>query len=152
MGFHARLGDTDAYGRREIWPLIVERAYTQWKGDLYIGANGGHVTDAMEALTGRQAISKWPAQETFDQFKSDFDSGKPQVVSTPKQWGNFLAITTAAGYQLVASHAYTVQNVYLDENGEKWVQLYNPWGRQQPPPIRFEELASLSDGISTGQV
>src|SRR5436309_12308316 len=31
MGFHARKGDTDVYGRREIWPLIMERAYTQWK-------------------------------------------------------------------------------------------------------------------------
>lgn len=42
----------DTHGRRELWPLVVEKAYARWKGGFHLMGEGGLVEDTLEELTG----------------------------------------------------------------------------------------------------
>ena len=160
--FAARAGQSADYG--EIWPQVIEKAYAQFKkeqmpqlGMLGPGptdaydpiANGGNPAEVIEALTGRPA-QQWdtgllgfasPFDGGYDRVKKEFDSGKNLILSSH----NFSTSGWAAienPYGIVPRHAYTVQNIYTDNDGKKWVQLYNPWGspESQPKPIPFDEV------------
>lgn len=42
----------DPRGRRELWPLLLEKAYARWKGGFDVIGEGGMVEDTLEELTG----------------------------------------------------------------------------------------------------
>jgi hypothetical protein len=162
--FAPRAGNSGDYG--EIWPQIIEKAYAQFKQeqtpqlgmfgpaptDAYDPiANSGNPAEVIEAMTGRPA-EQWdtglmgfasPFDGGFDRVKKEFDAGKNLILGSK----NFMTSGWAAisnPYGIVPAHAYTVQNIYTDNEGKKWVQLYNPWGTpsSQPRPIPFEELTN----------
>lgn len=45
----------DPRGRRELWPLLLEKAYARWKGGFDVIGEGGMVEDTLEELTGEPA-------------------------------------------------------------------------------------------------
>lgn len=143
---HAGMGDKDAAGRGEVWPLIIEKAYAEAKGGYENIRNGGDPSEFMEALTGRTATSYAPmgiiSGVSYDQLKSDFDSGKNIAFCTLPQPQPSLFYSPPLGYNLINSHCYAVQNIYTDANGKRMVQLYNPWGSDHPAPIPFDDLAA----------
>jgi hypothetical protein len=153
---HAKPGDANVFGQREIWPLVLEKAC-----EFYLGGNeaaskdgydmisgGGPSARIMEAIAGRpvksdpegfvdlgisQPIYLGGIQTSYDEMKADFDSGKAIVISTPN-------VPSGLNYNLVPAHVYTVQNVYTDTYGREWVELYNPWGYNQPERIPFDQI------------
>lgn len=162
--FAKRAGQSGDYG--EIWPLIIEKAYAQFKKeqmpqlgllgpsptDVYDPiANGGNPAEVIEALTGRPA-EQWdtgllgfasPFDNGYDRVKKEFDSGKNIILgSRDFNTTGFFAVPNP--YGLVPKHAYTVQKIYTDNDGKRWVQLYNPWGspESQPKPIPFDEVSN----------
>lgn len=146
-GGHAGVGDKNIGGKGEIWPLIIEKAYAQYKGG-YDKLNGGNPNEFMMAITGKfttaydKPFSLLGAGLNANQLQNDFNAGKPIVFSTPK--------TGALGYGLVNNHCYAVQNVYTDANGKKMVQLYNPWGNSHPSPIPYDDFINNFSQISVG--
>lgn len=155
-------GYSGDYG--EIWPLVIEKAYAEFKkeqlpsigifGAVPAGgpydpiANGGNPADVIEALTGQPAEQRPTTIMGFaapfdhgEQIKHDFDSGKHIIVGSMNFHGPLMKFDNP--YGLVDNHAYTVQNVYKDESGKIWVQLYNPWGtpESQPRPIPYDEVS-----------
>jgi hypothetical protein len=148
---HANPGDANALGRGEIWPMIIEKAYSQYKGSYDKLLLGGNPGEFMEALTGQPAKSyngmKLPQLGgiSYDDLKNEFDSGKNVVFCTNKDIrGPF---DFEGPYKLVGNHTYAVKKIYIDENGRKMVQLYNPWGTNQPDPIPYEEASSYFSSI-----
>jgi hypothetical protein len=52
-------------------------------------------------------------------------------------------------YNVVKNHAYTVKSMYTDENGKQWVELYNPWGTNQPAPVPWDEVKDNFNSVYT---
>jgi len=142
---HGAPGDKNARGQGEIWPLIIEKAYAQYKGNYSNYFFGGNPVEMMEALTGQKATrynsngSPRNGGITFEELKNQFEAGRNVVFSTGKIDKPMLDFEKP--YKLIDHHCYAVQRVYVDEKGRKMVQLYNPHGKNQPDPIPYEEAS-----------
>ena len=124
---HGRLEYAAARETKELWPMIFEKAYAQWKGGF--GAiEGGMSATALEALTGAKpgffpVTSESKPDVLFAQIK-DALAGNGCVVALSKPWD-------PGEPGVVADHAYTLLGVE-EKNGQKFVQLRNPWGEKEP--------------------
>jgi hypothetical protein len=117
----ARPGD-NVDGKSEIWPLLLERAYSQMNS-----GSGGDPADAFFALTGREASNHYNKFIFSDvhwlRLRRYIEAGQAVVLGT-KEDANAVA---PAG--LRPNHAYTVTGTREDANGRILVQLYDPHGR-----------------------
>jgi phage shock protein A len=127
----------------EQWVPIMEKAYAQLWGSYADIGNGGSPATAMRLLTGGNVESHTLAnplnnnplgvkvvpvkpseaqqEAVFNNLKAALDSDKIVVAGT---YGTDLV----QGQQgLVPGHAYSVVDT-VEENGEKYVVLRNPWG------------------------
>ncbi len=124
---HGRLEYAAARETKELWPMIFEKAYASWKGGF--GAiEGGMSATALEALTGAKpgffpVTSESKPDALFAQLKQAV-AGKGCVVALSKPWD-------PAEQGVVADHAYSLLGVE-EVNGQKLVQLRNPWGEREP--------------------
>ncbi len=149
---HAGAGDKDRFGKGEIWPLIIEKAWAQKNGGYAAINSGRNAREFMEAITGHSATSTVPQLkvgtlnigQSFEDLNRDFHSGK-KIVMLSRDSVNAKGL----GYGLVTDHYYSVQNVYTDANGKKMVQLSNPWGNTHPTPIPYEEAVYYFEQILT---
>jgi hypothetical protein len=161
---HAEPGDTTAYGKQEICPLIIEKAYAEWMGGYANTANGGFANDVLTAITGQPTARLNPFgggfaggttfDTNFDSLKRDFDSGNPIVfgIGPIKVNGEEVKDAQAEMFGLVGSHAYTLDKLYTDATGQQWVQLYNPWGDTHPQPIPYDQAEMMFDMYVNGRV
>jgi hypothetical protein len=128
-------GDVARNGKGEIWAQIIEKAYAKYKGG-YDKINGGNPAEFLEAVTGRPSTQHMAGlidlTYPFQQFENDFNSGKSIVLGTND--------VITGRYGLVADHAYAVNRVYTDSSGRQMVELYNPWGKQHPQAIPYDEV------------
>jgi hypothetical protein len=146
----------------EIWPLVMEKAYAEYRGGYVTMARGGSPADAMEVLTGRPATQTallWPdsGADSFsaDRLKSVLAAGKVVVLGTqntikgstsdPKSKGG------GASHHLIAGHAYAVTGA-AEHDGRLFLQLHNPWNRDDPDPVPFDELTTWFESATIGSV
>jgi len=127
-----RLIFAGASDRKELWPLVVEKAFAKLAGS-YEAISGGRIAIALEMLTGGKGsrrrlediAAQWNAFQ--EQVKSDnylVGAGSQQVCTAPSD----AASQKKALKGIVTGHAYTVATVYGD--GElRLIELRNPWGR-----------------------
>ena len=134
-------------GKEVIWPAVMEAAYAKMTNPTIV--QGGWPEPVLETLTGHAAQSYDPRAPNTAfvgisnggfvtplaaNLKSQFDSGKPIVMSTLDNFFN-------NDYNLVGHHAYTVTNVYTNaKDGKTYVALNNPWGCNQPKDIPLENI------------
>lgn len=131
---------------KEIWMLVVEKAFAKMSGS-YAAISGGHVSKALEMLTGgtgrrftTQKLSR--SSEEWAKVKAWIKSDEYIVGagSQQQQFGDTAAAQQKETLQgVVPGHAYAVLNVYEEEkncgdekNGEeplRLIELRNPWGR-----------------------
>ena len=107
--------------------MIFEKAYAQWKGG-FDAIEAGMSATALEALTGAKpdffpVTSDSNPQKLWAELKK-VTAGGGCVVALSKPWD-----PGEAG--VVADHAYTLLGVE-EKNGQKLVQLRNPWGEKEP--------------------
>lgn len=124
---HGRLEYAAARETKELWPLIFEKAYAAWKGG-FDAIEGGMSATALEALTGASpdffpVTSESKPDELFARLKAAC-AGKGCVVALSKPWD-------PSERGVVADHAYTLLGVE-EKNGQRLVQLRNPWGEREP--------------------
>jgi hypothetical protein len=170
FGANAARSNGQSWGRQELWPLIIEKAYAQLNADSYNGiGHGGWPNDAMETLTGKPATRQPMGSYSFDQMQADLKSGKPISFSTEyvqDKKGNVIPgkeglLAAMDAEHVHGGHAYAILDCKVDENGQKWVKIYNPWGYDHPgihpgdPPrddgwIRFEDAQKLFNNVSVG--
>lgn len=158
---HAQPGDANGKGQKEIWPLVIEKAYAQLKGGYDVLHKGDQPINMMETITGRPAkvepdpndfqlggIGKPIGQynvvnKTFDDVVDDLANGKAVVFGTPAQRkdanGNPVAGETLP-FGLVNSHCYVVENTYQDANGRQYLVLYNPWASSHPALVPYDAI------------
>ncbi len=118
--------------RSELWVPLIEKAYAQWKGSYETIGNGGSPGAVMGALVGRQdsytgLYDGIDGERLYGQLERAFEGGQSVVAATHGKDREELY----NGSGLYAWHAYTVLGVE-EVDGEKYVQLRNPWGRSEP--------------------
>jgi len=141
---------TDGSGS-EVWPLVIERAFQEYKGRTYGMCNGdekrgGPPKIAMELLTGNEAkqTALWSLagyrSYSADRLQTDVDSGKIVVLDTKENFEG------ANPYGLINFHAYVVTGTE-NRDGRLYVNLHNPYDSdvQQVPYSDLEEWFAAVD-------
>lgn len=127
-----RLHDNEQ-GVREIWPLLLEKAYAKLYGS-YSAIEGGLVEKALEALTnGAPQSIPLRNKEIEEQYntgelwsKMIFWKSKNYLMGAGSPSGSDSDVSSMG---IVQGHAYSILDVALID-GHKLVQLRNPWGNQ----------------------
>lgn len=127
----------------ELWPLVLEKALALRYGD-YEDIEGGHASEGLEMLTGRESRTYDPDDISAADMRSVLDDGGAVAVSSmakDKGKGKPLYAEDAGARRLFEGHAYYVQSVDLDKGT---VTVVNPWGINDWPPVtltvaEFEE-------------
>ncbi len=113
-------------GAMELWFPLLEKAYAAWKGG-FDGIQSGYACEVFEAILGREGRHFDPAAMGADaiwsQLRRAERNDEPVLAWThPDSLGRPYANTS-----LVADHAYSVIGTE-ERNGERYVQIRNPWG------------------------
>jgi hypothetical protein len=140
-GVNSNTFATTANGQAEIWPQIIETAFAQLNGGFGAIANGGYPYVAMEELTGQNAASPWLQSVTSASLAAYMAAG------------DLVVLGTGAGADpavLVTSHAYALEGLQ-SIGGASYVDLYNPWGNDQPSPIAVSQLSADFEEIDVGK-
>lgn len=112
-----------------IWVTLAERAYAQWTEWRYNYLYGGYQLTGsaafharpLTALNGRPVVSLRASQVSFEELVDALSKGQAMTVERASVDGNTSFI--------LAAHAYSVTNAFINEAGEKRVVVRNPWGR-----------------------
>jgi hypothetical protein len=103
----------------ELWPLVVEKAYAEWKGG-YEMIDGGWPAQTFNELTGRDATEIFwgvPPSAQEQQLRL-------QELQTALANDDPIAVGMRAGFNGIdGNHAYSLRNIEGDQ-----VHLYNPHG------------------------
>lgn len=114
----------------ELWPAVLEKAYAKFKGSYGLIGNGGMPGQVAFDLTGDQAslrlVCFTSEGHTFDRLAAAL--GKSQAVMCATL-PDALRAKDGPVQGLIGGHAYTVTRAY-EENGERFVEVRNPWGFQ----------------------
>lgn len=142
----------------EQWVSVLEKAYAQWKGGFETIGNGGHSTEVFEALTGKR--STWEnttganTDRLFKTISTNVAAHKPMTAGT---FGEDSGVNYT-GTGVYAWHAYTLLGA-SEENGQKYVQLRNPWGSHEPGAdgkndgifkMKMEDFVKLYSTVNIG--
>jgi hypothetical protein len=128
--------------RSELWPLVVEKAYAQWKGG-YDDIEGGYPHEAMEELLGSDAEHESPDDLTLDELADRHEGAQAIALST---FSDRDGRPLYESRTLVTSHAYYVTDVDREAGT---VTVRNPWGTHLPPlVVTFDELQENFDDVS----
>jgi hypothetical protein len=107
-----------------IWAPIMEKAFACFRyGGLasYADLDGGWMDEAFDAL-GYATHAIWrsdDANDLLDQIADEFAQGKAVTVAI---------FEPSRGAPLIGSHAYTIESVETDAQGQRTLVLRNPWG------------------------
>jgi hypothetical protein len=113
----------DAVGTQsDIWAALMEKAWTYYRDDegSYESINAGLMSDAFTALglKSQSIYSASSATSLAQQLQSLLAAGDSVTFATNVDTGN-----------LIGGHAYTVDHVTTDSNGNvTGIVLRNPWG------------------------
>jgi hypothetical protein len=121
-------GDRDS---SELWVSLIEKAYASWKGGYEAIGEGGFPAEAMTEITGRESsyydVKENGPEVTFDLLESALKSKVPVAAETFGKKREAMY----EGTGVHGNHTYAVVGTSV-ENGEKFVQLRNPWGFSEP--------------------
>ena len=114
---------------KELWPMIIEKAYAQKNGGYNSIGNGGTADGPMSLLTGKDSsmdggrrYNDWFGWGmSFDTLADKWDKGEALTTGTKDSGDGPLFKNDT----LVKSHEYYVTNV---DRTNKTVTVRNPWG------------------------
>jgi len=143
---------------KELWVGGLEKRYAQWKGDYETIGNGGYPGEVIAALTGKTtsySSNKYTdANVVFNAIKNGAANHKAMTAPTHGKDSG----VDYTGTGVYAWHVYTVLGA-VEEGGQKFVQLRNPWGRSEHGSdgkddgmfkMKLEDFTKLYQGIDVG--
>jgi hypothetical protein len=142
-------GQAEQDGKKEIWPLILEKAYAQVVGGYANLNKGGSSDDALATLTGHSASQKSVSKFSVDDLKDAMAKKKPLVFNTTSDGSGKKGDLPHGMHR---NHSYTFEGVTTGADGKSKVILKNPWGFDNPEEIPFEDLGKCVETISVGKI
>ncbi len=124
-------GTIYTHGRdsNELWPMIIEKAYAQLDGGYQTVGKGGAPTTIWQALTGKSGAMTPNLVESssklWEKMSNALAEKRPVAASTAPALKNY------EGTGLAKGHVYAVLGLE-EKDGQKLVQLRNPWGKTEP--------------------
>jgi hypothetical protein len=109
----------------DIWMPLMEKAYAHFRTgeNTYASLSGGWMSVVYEELTGKSTSYVSMSQSNgslYQQLESaQLDGHAVTLGSLGSQ---------PSGSPIVSSHAYVVHEVGVDEDGSRYIDVYNPWG------------------------
>jgi WXG100 family type VII secretion target len=146
---HIEVNDRDANGKPEMWAMIMERAYAQWKGDGNALAGygqlhqGGRPENVLFALTGQESSTDDADEHSISELARMNRDGYAITFSTIGDGGKKALYNNGT---LVSGHEYYVTGV--DERAGT-VTLRNPWGwGRGEVTIPYNQLDANFDAVT----
>jgi Flp pilus assembly pilin Flp len=129
---------------REMWPMIIEKAYAQWEGGGdYADIEQGNATVPMEALTGRDADDTTDYRSIYDRW----DRGEAITLLTPDMSDHSKQKALYANGTLLFNHYYYVVGV---DRAAGTVTVRNPWGWDKGTTVlKIEDLEKHFEHMAT---
>jgi hypothetical protein len=118
--------------QKEIWPQVIENAYSQANGGYAGISNGGNPCVALEQLTGKTATYVLASKLTLADLIADVAAKDLIVMDTP--------VTGTLSYGLTNNHSYIFEGI-VGSGSTASVQLADPWGTKPVALIPFTSLA-----------
>lgn len=130
-GSTTHTGDTE---NMEMWFPILEKAFSQLNNGSYQNIESGWSHKTMMMFMGSKVNDEHflPNKNLDDMFSSLMeaqDNGWPASAVTYTKTS--AEGSRYAGSRIYADHAYSVLGA-KEENGQRYVQLRNPWGSSEP--------------------
>ena len=141
---YADYGDTETVNGatvRELWPMILEKAFAQYKGS-WAGIEGGFSSTPMSFFSAEVVEDTDPTELTAQELQALFAQivaeGRPAALGVPE---------TNSALGIYGEHYYAFRG--LDAEGR--VLLYNPWGSSHPSRgLTMDEVRKYTDLIHVG--
>jgi len=107
------------------WASIYEKAAAEYWGGEYEDLDGGNSDDAFEAITGMEADSS--GEGSLEDVREALKHG-PVAAGTEDDDSFFWWEDEVDDSRVVPNHAYVIDEVRENANGELEVHVINPWG------------------------
>lgn len=125
------VGNTE---KMEMWFPILEKAYAALKDNGYQNIESGWSHKMMMMFTGAKVndehyLPAGQADQVYERLAEAAENGWPGTAVTYAK--NADERSRYSGSRIYASHAYSVLGVE-EKDGQKFVQLRNPWGSSEP--------------------
>lgn len=133
-----KTGDVDACKTEEIWPWILEAAYAAYRGGYSVIGQGGDPEIALQFFLGKATFWEPIGDLTLPNLQTAFADGQTLIFSS-KPNGQL-------NYGVVNNHAYVLESITPDNK----LVLKNPWGKDHPQPIPFNELGTIFTSMGSG--
>jgi calpain-15 len=109
----------------DIWPMLVEKAYSKIFGAYWNTGLGGCAVNALKDLTGMPSeifkLSNVKYEDIWQKTKESLDRGYVVIASSKSD-------NSMTKKGLASWHAYTVLSLIVD-SGRHLIKLRNPWGK-----------------------
>ena len=111
-----------------LWP-IIEKAYAAWKGEGYGKLDGGSPREAMEAIWGREAVSRFVSKDKLSEVWENMRASL--AARLPVTAGSSFDPELQKQTGVVDGHAHTVLRAF-ERDGVRYVTVREPYGRFEP--------------------
>jgi uncharacterized protein YukE len=151
--------DNNSGDRRELWPMIIEKAYAKWKGG-YAKIEGGFVADGLEMITGKSSNRFSPGDLTIEKLAEYQTNGyaigadslsdlKLGPIDIPDSHDNN---SLYQNDKLYTNHSYYVTAVNTEKGT---VTVRNPWGWSDDKnyliEVSFEDFKKSFNQVAVNQ-
>jgi hypothetical protein len=109
----------------DLWMPLMEKAYAYYRTgeNSYASISAGWMSVVYEELTGESSLYVSMSQSNSELYQQLHTAQLDGQAVTLGSWGS-----QPAGSPIVGSHAYVVHEVGTDSDGNRYVDVYNPWG------------------------
>ncbi|MEW5847634.1 MAG: C2 family cysteine protease [Myxococcota bacterium] len=124
-------GGRARYGTGQLWFSLVEKAFAVFRGSYEVVGQGGSVGQMMSELVGRPNTEHWLRDANADQVFTAIQKGSAEKRAMAAGTYGTQESARYTNTGVYANHAYSVLDA-LEENGQRYVVLRNPWGSGEP--------------------
>ncbi|HLP91883.1 MAG TPA: C2 family cysteine protease [Nostocaceae cyanobacterium] len=132
--------------RNALWPLIIEKAYTQQKGGMDVIEKGGYPGNTIEEMIGGKLVKFKPMESKALMIILSLAKENKRMITVISPSGEKASLEAEVVYRSTSGmhykHAYVV--IDIDQSQDR-IKLFNPWGTTHPNADGWVNLKTFCD-------